>query len=526
MTRRTGHLRITGAPFAAAATLLLGGCAAAPAAPVPMPAAAPWRAALAAAADSMLGEAKWANAHWGVLLVNPRTGDTLYTRNAGQLFMPASNQKIVTGATALAILGPEYRWRTAVAVERGALRDGVVRGDLHVVGRGDPTVSDRMRGDAMAPLLAVADSLRAGGVRRIEGTVVASGEAFPGAYWGYGWGWDDFDEPYSAGVSEVLFNDGFARVVVLGGARPGDAPTVRVGPAPSALPLDVHVVTATPGVVGQGTTATRVTARWQDERRRHRLDGVVSVGDSAVLTLAFRDPRRAYAAALGDALRARGIAVDTAPARRRPCADAPCPAPALDTLHTLVSPTLREVLPALEKPSQNQIAEMVFLTMGLERAGRGSADSARRVVGDQLRLWGVTPERDVAVRDGSGLSRHDYLTPTAVVRILDAVRQRPDFRVFHDALPVAGVDGTLAARMKGTPAEGNVHAKTGTVDKARSLSGYVTSADGELLLFSILCNNFTQPTREVDRVADALLARLAGTAMRGEAVTSRTAGDR
>ena len=132
------------------------------------------------------------------------------------------------------------------------------------------------------------------------------------------------------------------------------------------------------------------------------------------------------------------------------------------------------------------------------------------MVAGQLRAWGLVPERDAVVRDGSGLSRHDYVTPEALVRILAAVQRDTAFRAFYDALPIAGVDGTIANRMKGTPAQGNVRAKTGFVDKARSLSGYVTTADGELLVFSLLCNNYTVPTREVERVQDAIATRLAG----------------
>jgi D-alanyl-D-alanine carboxypeptidase/D-alanyl-D-alanine-endopeptidase (penicillin-binding protein 4) len=121
----------------------------------------------------------------------------------------------------------------------------------------------------------------------------------------------------------------------------------------------------------------------------------------------------------------------------------------------------------------------------------------------------VEPERDVAYRDGSGLSRHDYVTPRALVRVLTTIRADTAFRAFYDALPIAGVDGTIRNRMKGTLAENNVHAKTGTVDKARSLSGYVTTADGRQLVFSLLCNNYTVPTRNVERVQDAIAARLA-----------------
>ncbi|MGZ8412291.1 MAG: D-alanyl-D-alanine carboxypeptidase/D-alanyl-D-alanine endopeptidase [Gemmatirosa sp.] len=457
--------------------------------------------ALRQAADSMLGDSLFANARWGVLIVRPTTGDTLYARDADKLFMPASNQKLLTGSTALATLGPDYQWRTSF-VAQGPVRAGVLEGDLAVVGRGDPTISDRLRTDAMQPLLAVADSLAARGIRRIAGRVIADGDAFPDAAHGYGWAWDDLDEPYSAGVDELFFNEGFGRVVVRGGARPGDSATVRVTPSAEALPVRVQVQTVTPGVVS-GTTATRVRARWDAREGRHVLEGVVSVNDSAVVTLAHRDPNAAYLAALTAALRARGIAVGGGALARKDIA------PIGDTLFTTRSLPLRDVLPAFEKPSQNQIGELLLKTMGLERAGTGTADSGRRVMERQLQAWGVAPERDVVVRDGSGLSRHDYLTPRAVVRVLDAMRRDPNFRLFYDALPIGGVDGTIASRMKGTPAQGNVHAKTGTLDKARALSGYVTTADGEMLLFSILCNNYTVPTRQVDRVADALVARLA-----------------
>jgi D-alanyl-D-alanine carboxypeptidase/D-alanyl-D-alanine-endopeptidase (penicillin-binding protein 4) len=499
-----------GAALAAAA---LGACAGAPTpTAAPGPALPPARAAFVAALDSMLDAPQWRTARWGVLIVHPRTGDTLYARDADRLFMPASNQKLVTGATALAVLGPDYRWRTAVAAPRGAFRDGVVRGDLHVVGSGDPTVSDRMRGDAMIPLLALADTLRARGLRRVEGELVASGGAFPGDYWGYGWGWDDFDEPYSAGVSELLLNDGLARVVVRGGPQPGSAPEVAVGPAAGIVPLELAVTTATPGVVGRGTTATRVTARWNPRRCAtgwrvwcRWATAPCSPSPSAIRAAPTRrrSRRRSPSAASpcrrrrGGAARALCLGTGLRPAHAARHGGRDVVAAAARG-----APGARE---AVAEPDRRGGVPLARLRAHARRHPRQRA----AVVYEQLRQWNVVPEQDIAVRDGSGLSRHDYVTPRALVRILDAVRRRPDSSAFIDALPVAGVDGTLANRMKGTPAEGNVRAKTGTVDRARALSGYVTTADGERLVFSLLCNNHTVPTREVDRVQDAIAARLA-----------------
>ena len=182
----------------------------------------------------------------------------------------------------------------------------------------------------------------------------------------------------------------------------------------------------------------------------------------------------------------------------------------MDTLFVLVSPPLRDILPALMKPSQNQIAEILLRTIGLERGGLGTADSARKIVGQQLLAWGVQPDGFV-IRDGSGLSDQDLLTPETIVRVLDRIQRDTAFAAYYNAMPIAGVDGTIDTRMKGTPAEGNVHAKTGTLNKARSLSGYVTTADGERLIFSILANNTTTPGSAVTHVADVIAAALAGT---------------
>jgi len=160
------------------------------------------------------------------------------------------------------------------------------------------------------------------------------------------------------------------------------------------------------------------------------------------------------------------------------------------------------------KPSQNQIAEAFLRTLGLERAGVGTADSGRRVVERQFAAWKI-PSDAFVVRDGSGLSRSDLISPEAVVGILDAMRRSPNFGVFLESLPIAGVDGTIRTRMRDTPAQGNLRAKTGTLSMVRSLSGYVRTADGRLLEFSMLCNNWTTPQATVDRVQDTIGAALA-----------------
>ena len=486
--------------------VLIGGCASAGApAATPSPGAGPSpRVALRQFIDSLVDVPDFRSTHWGMLVVDPGRGETLYARNADKLFMPASNMKLLTGATALAQLGPDYRWTTSLFA-RGPVRDGVLAGDLVVRGNGDPSVSAHMqKGDALAPLRALADSLRAHGVTRVHGRLVAAPSPFTDAPLGFGWSWDDLDDSYSAGVDALYFNEGFTEVVVRGGPRAGDSVRATTRPASSFPALIVRARTVAPLAAGANAADSAVaraaiTVSQDSSRAGVLVAGTIAAGDSAIVEITFRDQPAAYLLALREALAARGIDVDDA--RTDSTAR-------LDSLVTMRSPALREVLPFFEKPSQNQIGELLFKTLALEKTGVGRADSAARVVSRQLLAWGAEPD-GFTVRDGSGLSRHDYVSPRTLVTVLDAMRRHPEFRLFYDALPVAGVDGTIRSRMRGTPAQGNVHAKTGTLDKARSLSGYVTTADGRLLLFSALCNNYVVPTRRVDAVTDALGVRLA-----------------
>lgn len=507
----TSHLRVRGVRLAHSAALftspLVVACATtavppaatslptspAVAAPVRIEAPAP-RATLQALTDSLAALPQFANMHWGILIVAPERGDTLAAHNADKLALPASNMKLITGAVAVAQLGPDYRWSTTIA-RTGPVVNGVLRGDLVVGGRGDPSVSETMRGsDPLAAFDPLVTALRAVGIRRIAGRVRASdAHAFPGSPHGFGWDWDDLDFDYGAGVTELLFNEGFTQVHVSGCARAGRAACVVTSPLRTA-----PVVHAAVTVRAAGSGPPQLTW-WRDSAAVPGLTvrGSIAAGDSTTFTAAQPDGRMTYTAAVTEALTRAGISVRGALL--------PTQTPAT-LLATLPSPTLAEVLPVMQKPSQNQIAEVLYRTLALEKTGVGIPDSGRAVVERQLRDWGVRDDAR-AIRDGSGLSRHDYLTPRAIVQVLDAMRRAPTFALYRDALPVPGMDGTLRSRMQGLPA-GRVQAKTGTVDKARALSGYVTTADGELLLFSVIANNHSVPNREVDRVTELLVERL------------------
>src|SRR3954466_16244672 len=188
-------------PRSLLALAVLAGACRPSTAPRPMSISSGSRAELRTFIDSMADAPEFSNAHWGILIVDPTRGDTLYSRKAGKLFMPASNMKIPTTATALTRLGPNYRYRTTFAA-RGSIANGTLDGDLVVIGRGDPSVSDHMFKDAMIPLRLIADSIAARGIKRITGRVLPYGDAFAGDVFGYGWTYSDFDDSYSAPIDE------------------------------------------------------------------------------------------------------------------------------------------------------------------------------------------------------------------------------------------------------------------------------------------------------------------------------------
>ncbi|MCC6241254.1 MAG: D-alanyl-D-alanine carboxypeptidase/D-alanyl-D-alanine-endopeptidase [Gemmatimonadaceae bacterium] len=481
-----------------------------PVAPVMMPVAEvrtppPAKSRVAYVADSAVSAPMWRNARWGMLIVDAANGDTIYSHDADRLFMPASNQKLLTGAIALSTLGPDYQWRTPIIL-RGIQRGKVFHGDLVIVGRGDPSVSDSLRGgNALAAFDPIAEALRARGIASISGRVTTSEDYFEGITSGLGWEIDDLDTPSGAVVDELLFNEGYLRLTVRAGERAGRPVTGTLAPRLPYPQVRFEATTRAAGIPGE-----RLEVAYDSIGNAVVVRGTLAVGDSQRVTRSYRHPNDAYRAALIARLAASGIRVKGPFVAPRMTAAATRAQMAMrrDTLVVLQSLPLRELLPRLQKPSQNQLAEMFFRTSGRVGTAHGSADSARAFAARALAQLGVAAEQ-AAYRDGSGLSRHDYVTPSALITVLSAMHRSPWAKLYRESLPLAGVDGTIANRMRNTPAAGNANAKTGTLDKTRALSGYVTSADGRTIIFSLIANNYTVPTREVDRVQDLLVSTLA-----------------
>jgi serine-type D-Ala-D-Ala carboxypeptidase/endopeptidase (penicillin-binding protein 4) len=448
--------------------------------------------------DAILAAPSLDRGYWGVLVQSLKTGETLYARNARKLMMPASNMKIVTLASAAERLGWNYTYETAL-LAAGAIDGGLLDGDLVVVGAGDPSLMDA----TAHPLFAEwAERLKALGISAISGRIIGDDSKFDDEPLGMGWSWDDLPDGYAAGVGALQFNENAARVTIAPGIAAGDPASVTVTPDATGLVIHNRVTT------GAAASEESIRTHRLPGSARLELRGSVAVGSApSVHTVSVDSATLFFVTALRNALTSHGIDV------RGPAVDIDDigDAPARDEDVPLISyrsPPLSTLAIRLMKSSQNQYAETLLRTLGVA-AGTPTAQMGAAATGAILKGWGLA-DGGLILRDGSGLSRYDYVTPESLVAILAHVDHDETLRSpFEAALPVAGKDGTLASRMKGTPAEGNARAKTGSMANVRALSGYVSTADGEPLVFSILANNFETAGEVVAKTEDAIVVRLA-----------------
>lgn len=438
---------------------------------------------------------------WGIQIQSLATGEVLYSLDPSKLVMPASNMKIVTLAAAAERLGWDFAFETRL-LATGPIERGVLKGDLEIVGSGDPTINGRS-GNPTAVFEEWAAGLREAGITAIDGRVIADDRAFDDASLGTGWSWDYLVYGYAARVTALQYNENVAVIEVRAGAAAGAAARVSVRPEGSGLTILNHVTTTPAG----GDAAIELHRMAGSDR----LDvaGTIPLGAPEIVrTVAVDNPARFFAQALRSVLVADGIRVRGVAAAIRDLDTVPDPSLST-TLLTRRSAPLSEIAKVLMKVSQNLYAETLLKTMGAQ-TGTGTVDAGEKVVQEVLAAWGVEPGSFVLV-DGSGLSRYNYVTAEMLVRILRRMYTDPRHRgPFTDALPIGGVEGgTLAKRFKGTRAADNVRAKTGSIANVRALSGFVHTADGEPLVFAIVANNFTQPQATIDATTDLAVERLA-----------------
>jgi PBP4 family serine-type D-alanyl-D-alanine carboxypeptidase len=436
---------------------------------------------LSEALDPILEEEPYRGVIAGILVQSLDRDETLYAREAEALLTPASNTKLLTAAAALQALGEDYRFRTAI-YRSGALRRGELAGDVILKGYGDPTLAteDSLRVQEGPTVEGIARDLKAMGIRRVQGDIVVDAGAFAGDPYGAGWAWDDESGYYQPQIAALAVNRGTVRLDYLPGEEPGDPIQLRLTPETE------YVEVINEAVTGPADSDDTLRIRRERGTNRIRVTGSLPLdfgGDYSRIPV--EEPSLYTGQVLKEALEREGITFS--PGSRVRAGKKPVGAKRMGTYR---SPPLSEVIHYMNKASDNFYAEMVLRTLALEKSGTGTAEGGVEAVMEYARRSGI--DRHFRLRDGSGLTRYNRISPAQIVALLTAVAEQPIEETFVESLPVAGVDGTLRNRMRDTDAADNLRGKTGSMTHVSALAGYVRTRDGEELAYAILLNGFSE----------------------------------
>jgi len=464
------------------------------------------RGPLATELEPFFGARTWRNATWGALVVSLTYGDTLFAWRADTRLTPASNAKLFTTAAALHYLGEDYRFLTVLFAD-GAVANGDLFGDLVLYGTGDPTFA--LDTASLAPF---ADSVVHAGIRRVKGDVVGDASFLGAELSGPGWSPDNLDAAYAAPPSALGAAENRIWLEVLPGPRPGAPATFRLDPASDYYHISSLVLTSAP------RTRRRIDVRRGQSRGVVELSGTIPVTSGGWGTwLIVQEPAVFAAQLLRQLLEARGVVITGG--TRAVTGDAPARAqlmlqrskggrndPFSGAIAVRRSAPLDEIVSMINHRSHNLSAELALRSIGRVAGNSGTFASGARVVQGYLtQTVGIAPTA-VQVTDGSGLSLLDEATPRSLVQLLSFERRAGGSQAFYRSLPLVG-DG-MRTRMTETAAYGRLRAKTGTLTGVSALSGYVTTAGGEELAFSLMVNH-SPSTSRARAVQDSVGAWLA-----------------
>ena len=421
------------------------------------------------------------------VLVTDAEGREIVAIAPDERFVPASNTKMFTVAAAFDTLAALDKPDDAGGTALGLEGDDIVLG-----GRGDARLSSAA--DCVADCLAtLADAARRQ-TRQVR-DVIGDDSLFADERWSPGMSWNNIPSRYGTGISALSLDDNEVRLTVTAGPA-GAAPRVE---SLGYFDVDNRAVTVAAG------GATKLDVDRLPLERRVRLTGTIAIGEAPrTLQLGIDDPAHYAAWRFAGMLRERGVKVTgTVRARHR---DTPPKEPAADHMR-LSPPPLIENLKTINKVSQNLHAELLLRRVGL-KGGNGSIAAGQAAVGAMLTKAGV-PRWAYDFSDGSGMSSYNRVTPRATVTMLRWIGRQPWGEAFRATLPIGGVDGTLARRFKGTPLEGKVFAKTGTLNQANALGGTLTAASGKTLVFGFYAADMpgdASATRVVDKALNLIAA--------------------
>ena len=467
-------------------------------------------AALATQIDAHIEQPRFSAASWGISVVSLDSGRTLYAHHADQLLQPASTAKLFTAALSLSTLGADYRISTRLLAS-GRLFDGRLDGPLILYGMGDPTLGTASSAD-WADQLAVQLATR--GVRRIHGDLIADDCYFTGPSFGTGWEAGDLQSWFAVPSSALSVQENTVDITVSPATTAGLPANLNFVPDDARPPLLGQIMTTLPRTPGDINLY-----RAPGTGMLYAFGSVPARTPPQHFKLAMLDPALQAGQQLQQALARRGIRVSgKLQVIHWPQDDASLLAHT-DTLGEVFSPPLLDILQRGLKRSQNLYLQNLLLSVGAHEQANDPSPAPGFTNTESygikaLQQWlpqvGI-PSSSSLIGEGTGLSRRDLVTPDALVHLLSYLAAQPYATALREALPIAGVDGTLIGRMRQTAAENNVHAKTGSMTYVHCMAGYVTSATGERLAFAIMLNNYEPETDEphASRDLDAIAVLLA-----------------
>lgn len=441
--------------------------------------------------DALLSDSIFAQSNAGIKIMSLDRDEILYSHNSNKLFHPASNMKLLTTATALKRLGPDFRYLTLFYADSAAIRDSTLNGNLYVKGFGNPDfTSDDLNW--------MAAELKSQGIIAISGDIICDDSYFDDLFWGSGWMWDDASAWYWAPISALTINDNCVELTVKPGAAVGDPLIATLTPQTSFMQINNNAAT-----VAESDSALRkefkAQRRWKQPENVIDISGGRYLSDSPrTYTIDVIDAALFFGTLLKERLIIDSITVAGNVVRGRTPENG-------ELLVQHLSPSMTDVVINTNKISDNLSAENLLKTIGAEMRGLpGTAENGISEIYKLLDEAGVD-STSYELADGSGVSRYNVVTADLLIALLKAMHE--DFRIqaeFKTSLPIAGVDGTLSRRMHGTAAYRNLRAKTGSLRGVSSLSGYTTTAEDETLAFAMIMEHFVVPTSQIRKLQDKI----------------------
>ncbi|OGC77490.1 MAG: D-alanyl-D-alanine carboxypeptidase/D-alanyl-D-alanine-endopeptidase, partial [candidate division Zixibacteria bacterium RBG_16_40_9] len=443
--------------------------------------------------DSLLTLSEFSNINFGITIYSLDDKKMLYEKNSSQLFVPASNMKLVTSACVLSKLGPDFQFKTEI-YSVGDIQDGTLRGNLILKGYADPTISGRFKENQVTKVLEEwADSLKRYRIEEIEGDIYADESYFDTIRWGPGWSWDDLSYWYAAEISALSFNDNCVDLYFKAAKIVGGPVQILINPNTRYIKIYNNALTSSPGTpktidyfrLPFGNTVTIFGNIPQDDTSI--ISDYASVHDPASYTVfVFKEVLQQKKLKVKKNKKYKSLKISSR-----------------NLLFRYYSPPLTEVIKVINKRSQNFFADCVLKTLGQELKAQGSFEGGVSVILDFLTEIGI-PENQFKIYDGSGLSYMNLLTPNCLIKLLEYMYQSPHFNNFYESMAIPGVDKGVERRMNGLDLTDKMRVKTGFITNAICYSGYLKDKTNRPYAFSIMVNNYTVDKTKIWELEDKI----------------------